>query len=77
MLETMKMSGVLPSSRICDGRKFLFHCCRTMRVLGNPASTMADPIARTPAGAIRVSATMNGSMRVRWSNAQAITVVRS
>lgn len=38
---------------------------------------MADPIARTPAGAIRVSAKMNGNIRVRWSNAQVITVARS
>ncbi len=30
-----------------------------------PASTSADPIARTPAGTIRTSAKMKGSMRVR------------
>ena len=42
-----------------------FHCCSTMRVFSNPESIMADPIERTPAGAMRVSAKMNGSMRVR------------
>ncbi len=36
MLETMKRSGIRPSSRICDGRKFRFHCWRTMRVFVNP-----------------------------------------
>ncbi len=74
MLETMNTSGIRPSSRICDGRKLRFHCCSTIRVFANPASASADPMARTPAGIIRVSAKMNGSIRVRWSNAQAITV---
>ena len=36
MLDTMKMSGMRPSSRICDGLKFRFHCCRTIRVLSKP-----------------------------------------
>ena len=49
-------SGSLPSRRISDGRKLRFHCCKTMRVLGNPESTRADPMARAPAGAIRRSA---------------------
>ena len=31
-------------------------------------------MARTPAGAMRVSAKMKGSIRVRWSKAQAMTV---
>ena len=48
--------GILPSSRIWDGRKLRFHCCRTMRVFSNPASSIAAPIARTPAGTIRMSA---------------------
>jgi len=77
MLETMNRSGIRPSRRICEGRKRGFHCWSTIRVLGNPTSAMADPIARAPAGAIFVSATRKGSMRVRWSNAQAITLVSS
>jgi hypothetical protein len=56
IVETMNRSGTRPSSRIRDGRKLRFHCCSTIRVRSNPASTIADPIARTPAGAIRVSA---------------------
>ncbi len=39
-----------------DGRNRRFHCWSTMRVLSNPAATIADPIERTPAGAMRVSA---------------------
>ena len=65
MLETMKRSGTRPSSCICDGRKLRFHCCSTIRVFAKPASASAEPMARTPAGAIRVSAKMNGSIRVR------------
>ncbi|MCY2925461.1 MAG: hypothetical protein NT031_08485 [Planctomycetota bacterium] len=75
--ETQKRSGTRPSSFMREGRKFLFHCCNTIRVLVSPASARAEPIARTPAGAIRVSAKKNGSIRVRWSNAQAMTVARS
>ena len=56
MLETMNTSGIRPSSCIRDGRKWRLHCWRTMRVFSNPASTRADPMARTPAGAMRVSA---------------------
>ena len=56
MLETMNTSGVRPSQRICEGRKLRFHCCSTMRVLGNPTSAIAEPIARTPAGTNRRSA---------------------
>ena len=65
MLEIMKRSGMRPSSCICEGRKFRFHCCRTMRVLGKPESTIAEPTARTPAGAMNMSAPINGSIRVR------------
>ena len=37
MLDTMNRSGMRPSRRICAGRKFRFHCCKTIRVLSNPA----------------------------------------
>src|SRR5256885_599489 len=50
MEETMNRSGMRPSSCICDGRKLGFHCWRTMRVFSKPASTIAAPTARTPAG---------------------------
>ena len=56
MVDTMNRSGTRPSTRIRDGLKLRFHCWRTMRVLGKPASSIADPTARTPAGAMRVSA---------------------
>ena len=56
MLDTMKMSGIRPSSRICAGLKFRFHCSRTMRVFLKPESTSAEPIACTPAGTIFMSA---------------------
>ncbi len=32
----MNTSGIRPSSRICDGWKLGFHCCRTMRVRSKP-----------------------------------------
>ncbi len=77
MLDTMKMSGVRPSSFMAEGRNLRFHCWSTMRVLSNPASAMAAPTARAPAGASFMDEIKNGSIRVRWSNAHAITVVRS
>jgi hypothetical protein len=77
VLETRNRSGTRPSSRMRDGRKYRFHCWSTMRVLRKPESTIAEPTARGPAGAIRLAAYMKGSISVRLSKAQAITVDRS
>ena len=48
-----------------------------MRVLVSPTSAIAEPIARTPAGTIRKSLPIKGKILVRWSNAHAMTVVKS
>ena len=48
-----------------------------MRVFVHPTSAIAEPMARMPAGTILKSQPMNGRILVRWSNAHAITVVKS
>ena len=48
ILDTRNRSCILPSRRIAAGLKRFSDGCKTRRVLSKPASTSAEPIARTP-----------------------------
>ena len=66
MLETMNRSGMRPSSRIMAGLEVGVPLLQDdAGLVESRRRPMAEPTARTPAGAIRVSAKMNGSIRVR------------